>query len=69
MIDSGAQCKIDKLDCIQDRIIHTSEYVYDVDRHENIEVLKIDIICNTLCKKQPYSPLGIRLLSTERVTY
>ena len=40
MIDSAAQCKIDKLDCIQDRNIHTIEYVYDVDRRENIEVLK-----------------------------
>ena len=40
MIDSGEQCKIDKLDCIQDRIIHTIEYAYDVDRRENIEVLK-----------------------------
>ena len=44
MTDPGAQCKIDKLNCIQDRIIHTSEYVYDVDRWENIEVLKIDKI-------------------------
>ena len=40
MIDSGLQCKIEKLEKIQDRILRTFEYVYDMDKRENIEILK-----------------------------
>ena len=41
MIDSGTQCKIEKLERIQDRIMRTIEYVYDVDKRENIDILKV----------------------------
>ena len=41
IIDSGTQCKIDKLERIQERIVRTTEYEYKVDKRENIDALKI----------------------------
>ena len=40
IIDSGTQCKIDELERIQERIVYTIEYKYNIDKREDIDKLK-----------------------------
>ena len=49
MIESEAQGKIDKLERIEDKIVRTTEYEYGIDKHEDMDILKIRYNIEKLC--------------------
>ena len=59
VVDSGTQCKIDKLERIQDKIVHTIEYEYNIDKKEDIEVLKTRYNIESLYTRRKRSLLKI----------
>ena len=59
MIDSGIQTNIEKLERVQERIVHTIEYKFNAQNRENIEALYVKYNIEKLYKRRQHNLLKI----------
>ena len=59
MIDSGIQKNIEKLECVQERIVRTIEYKFNSQNRENIEALYVKYYIEKLYKRRQCNLLKI----------